>query len=148
VELLERFAVKKLILLLSFAFTTLSFSQSIDLTWQDNSDNETGFYVERAEVLSQGEYGEFFTIATLEENSESYTDSEVVLKTTYAYRVRAYNSHGSSGYTNVAYGLAEILTPTSKPSMLLVVFVAPNGKTYGVDFNPDGEPCLAEMPIK
>lgn len=73
-------------------------STEIKLTWQDNSDNEEGFKIER-----KTEVEEWSQITTVEENATEYTDSELKPNKTYYYRVRAYNEGGYSGYSNEAY---------------------------------------------
>jgi hypothetical protein len=68
----------------------------IKLTWQDNSDNEDGFKIER----KVGTSGTWSQIKTVGANEEEYTDSRLNPNTTYYYRVRAYNSAGNSSYSN------------------------------------------------
>ncbi len=67
------------------------------LSWQDNSDNEDGFYIERSE-----NGGAFRRIATLPANATSYSDPDTGTGIVYRYRVQAYNSFGVSGYTNIS----------------------------------------------
>ena len=69
----------------------------IKLSWQDNSDNENGFKIERKTGTS-----EFSEIASLGENVTSYNDNNVLAETTYYYRVKAYNLAGDSDYSNEA----------------------------------------------
>ena len=68
----------------------------INLTWHDNSDNETGFIIER----SSG--GDFIEITRTSEDVTSHIDSEVTPGITYYYRLRSYNGAGDSDYSNVA----------------------------------------------
>jgi hypothetical protein len=76
--------------------TAVSCNQ-IDLTWQDNSDNEDGFEVERSlDGIS------FTVLGTVPADETTFSDNNVVESTTYWYRVRAYNASGYSGYSNVA----------------------------------------------
>jgi len=70
----------------------------IDLNWDDMSDNEDGFRVER----KQGSGGTWSKIDTVEANTESYSDSGLECDTWYYYRVQAYNSEGESAYSNEA----------------------------------------------
>lgn len=70
----------------------------VTLRWTDNADNEQTYFVERS--LSAG--GGFAVIATLGADAVTFTDSAVQSRTTYYYRVRAGNSTGYSGYSNVA----------------------------------------------
>ncbi len=68
-------------------------STEIDLSWNDNSDNEDGFKIERSETGGGGSYTE---IATVGANFEAYPDTGLSPDTTYYYRVRAYNAAGDS----------------------------------------------------
>ncbi|MGI5882945.1 MAG: fibronectin type III domain-containing protein [Dethiobacteria bacterium] len=83
-------------------------SSSVKLFWEDNSDSETGFTIER-----KGE-GDFFEqIDTVGANVTSFTDSGVTQDRVYSYRVRAYNSFGSSAYSNEASIITIYLSPPS-----------------------------------
>jgi len=67
------------------------------LNWNDNSDNETNFLIERSTSVGGG----FIQVATVAANVRTYTDNTVFRKTTYFYRVRAANAGGKSNYSNV-----------------------------------------------
>ena len=69
----------------------------IRLQWRDNSNNETDFIVERR---GPGEPN-FSPIATTPANRTVYTDSALAYTTWYAYRVKAINEMGESGYSNI-----------------------------------------------
>jgi len=71
---------------------------SIKLTWTDNANNETGFNVERATSPT----GPFTQVAQVGANATSYTNSGLARRTTYYYRVNAFNTAGTSAYSNVA----------------------------------------------
>ena len=62
-------------------------SSQINLTWTDNSNNETGFKVERPDTS---------VIATLGPNTQLYQHIGLNFDTAYSYRVKAYNDIGSS----------------------------------------------------
>lgn len=66
---------------------------NVTLRWQDNSANETGFYVERA---PRG--GAFARIATVEANVVTYVNAAG--RGQYAYRVQAFNGATVSAYSN------------------------------------------------
>lgn len=66
----------------------------IDLTWTDTSFNESGFKIERDSGSG------FVQIATVGANVRALTNMTLNYSTTYAYRVRAYNSGGDSAFTN------------------------------------------------
>jgi hypothetical protein len=76
---------------------------TINLSWDDNSSNETWFKVERSI-----EGGAWTQIATT--TSPSYSNTGCTPGTYYMYRVRAYNTVGNSAYSNVveAYSSGEV----------------------------------------
>lgn len=60
---------------------------AVNLSWQDNSDNETGFVIQRREAN-----GQFVEVTTLDANTTQFIDT-VDLAVTYEYKVlAAYNS--------------------------------------------------------
>lgn len=75
---------------------TASACNQINLTWVDNSDNESTFRIERC--TDGVSYAEIDYVGA---NITSYSDTTVDENTTYYYRVRARNSAGDSGYSNV-----------------------------------------------
>ena len=76
--------------------TMVSLSE-IDLTWQDNSNVEEGYQIERK--VSGGTYSQ---IATVSQNTATYSDTGLQENTTYWYRVRAYIGSNNSSYSNEA----------------------------------------------
>ncbi|HSZ59475.1 MAG TPA: DUF4082 domain-containing protein, partial [Tepidisphaeraceae bacterium] len=90
-------------------------SSQINLSWTDNSNNETGFLIERSTN------GVTFTqIASLAANTTSYSDTGLAASTQYTYRVRATNSAGNSAYSNTASATtsAPAIVPPAAPSGL------------------------------
>jgi hypothetical protein len=77
--------------------TALSMSQ-ISLAWTDNSNNESGFLIERKTGVS----GTYALIVQVGPGVTSYTDGGLNSATQYFYRVRAVNAAGTSAYTNEA----------------------------------------------
>jgi hypothetical protein len=73
---------------------------SVVLSWQDNSSNEIGFYIERCEGAGCTSFTGLFGDTSA--NISTYTDSSVISGTTYRYRVVAYNEGGYSAYSNIA----------------------------------------------
>ncbi|MEI7557079.1 fibronectin type III domain-containing protein [Candidatus Chlorohelix sp.] len=73
-------------------------STRIDLTWHDNSDNETGFRVERSPNGSTS----WTSLTTLAANTTSYSDTGLTPNTAYYYRVLATNNGTDSDYSNTA----------------------------------------------
>ncbi len=78
-------------LLLAVSYGGASAGQ-LTLTWNDNSNNEDGFKIERKE----GQTGTFAEIAWVGANVSSYSDSGLADRTTYCYKVRAYKGAGDS----------------------------------------------------
>lgn len=78
-------------------------SSSIRLTWTDNSDNETGFMIERS--LSSS--GDFTLTTTVEADETTFDDTGLDANTTYYYRVKAYNDDDESRYTEVMSATTE-----------------------------------------
>ena len=75
--------------------TAVSSSQ-INLSWQDNSNNETGFKIKR----KAGFNGTYSTIDSVGPNVTSYTDTGLIAGTHYSYAVWAYNGAGESAYSD------------------------------------------------
>jgi hypothetical protein len=70
----------------------------LTLTWQDNSDNEDDFAIER----KTGTTGTYAQITLVGVNITSYVDTNVTSGVIYCYRVQAVNSAGVSTYSNEA----------------------------------------------
>ncbi len=92
-----------------FAAPDLVSAASLQLSWIDNSQNEDGFNVER----KLGAGGAFSLVATTGPGATSYSDAGLADNTNYCYRVNAFNSAGSSAYTNEA--CATTASPGSTP---------------------------------
>ncbi len=80
--------------------TNLNVSQipggEIKLTWQDNSNSEVGYYIER----KLGSSGTYAVIDSVGANVSTYTDTKGVPGNDYFYRVRGYNLVCTSTYSN------------------------------------------------
>ncbi|MFX4263269.1 stalk domain-containing protein [Pelotomaculum propionicicum] len=88
-------------------------SSEIELTWEDNSDNETGFIIERKKSGSA-----YTRVAEVGEDSTTYTCSGLSVDTKYYFRLRAYNDTGDSDYSNEA-GATTLDVPPDAPSRLV-----------------------------
>lgn len=108
--------MKKYILILSVLLIdigTASFAQNINspteleaefednsyvkVKWEDNSNNELGFIVERA---LDGDSLYWEVVGYTNANVRIYNDYWILLNRLYHYRAYAYNSSGNSGYSN------------------------------------------------
>jgi inhibitor of cysteine peptidase len=77
----------------------------IDLAWKDNSNNETGFKIERSLNGTQ-----WTQIATAAANATKASDNSITCGKKYYYRVRASNAGGDSAYSNTANRLVKCST--------------------------------------
>lgn len=102
----------------------------IVLHWTDNSAGESGFTIER----KQSSDDTYFPIDNVAANVSTYEQTEL---STYAvfpgedyyYRVKAYNSNGSSGYSNEAYIMVKANIPSpSAPAALRAKGMMVNGR--------------------
>ncbi|HXS37426.1 MAG TPA: PA14 domain-containing protein [Flavipsychrobacter sp.] len=73
----------------------------VNVSWTDNSTNETGFEIYRATSLA----GKYSIVNTTAAGSTSFTDTTVAASTTYYYKVQAINNNGGSGYDPISVGL-------------------------------------------
>lgn len=71
------------------------------LSWQDNSNNEDGFKIERA----LGQTGTFAEVGQVAIDVITFVDTTPDNQL-YCYRVRAFNAAGDSSYSTVACGTA------------------------------------------
>lgn len=71
---------------------------SISLSWDDNSDNEANFVIERSSKKS----GTYSVIGTVPANTKVFTDTNLAPGTTYFYYVHATNGAASSDLSNRA----------------------------------------------
>ncbi len=73
---------------------TIDNNGNLQITWNDQSDNETGFVIERSDN------GEFIEIATTSANSTSFIDTNLPSNKVIRYRVKAINETMESFYSN------------------------------------------------
>jgi len=78
--------------------TTFSTTQ-INLSWTDNSGDETGFRIERCTGAGCTNFAQ---VAEVGSNVTTFANTGLTKNTTYTYRVRAFNAGGNSAYSNVA----------------------------------------------
>ncbi|MEX2139181.1 MAG: lamin tail domain-containing protein [Pirellulales bacterium] len=75
-----------------------SLAGQVDLSWADNSSEETLFRIER----KAGALGAWEEVGTVGTNVTTFTSSGLMPNTTYFFRVRAANTGGNSDYSNEA----------------------------------------------
>lgn len=73
------------------ASATTQSSSEIQLAWNDNAGNETGYRIER-----RVSGGSFSTLVTLPSGTTSHTDSTCVPGTAYDYQIIAFNESGDA----------------------------------------------------
>src|SRR6266540_583665 len=81
--------------------TNVISSAEIDLSWIDNSTNESEFLIERC---TGSGCTTFTQIASVNANITTYQNTGLGSPITYRYRVRAHNTAGYSAYSNTADG--------------------------------------------
>ena len=90
--------------------TAVSGSQ-INISWNDNSDNEAGFRVQRRQIPTSGSPGAWLTIATVNPNITAFQNTNLIPGRTYAYRVTAFNNDGDATSNE-----AQAFTPRTVPA--------------------------------
>lgn len=89
-------------------------ASSIQLTWQDNTSNETGFFVEQRELPG----GAFTNLGRVGANSSSVSITELNPTKQYEFRIRAFIESGGqaitfSSYSNVAAAASFLVAPSA-----------------------------------
>ena len=111
----------------------------VTVSWQDNSDNETGFEVYRESVGGVTSQQAGTKIATVDANESSFVDMDIEIEQEYDYSVVAVNEVGSSdaaaaaAAANVPIGVDMIVgtnnrrwTEESNGTIFVVYFVFPD----------------------
>ncbi len=105
--------------LLAIAFTP----DWINMTWDDNSNNEDGFKVERCEgttAFCTSHPASWTQIAQTDRNIDYHGDSGLPSSSTFSYRVRAFNVTAHSAYSNTSTATTQGFPPVAliAPSVL------------------------------
>lgn len=101
-------------------------STSITINWEDNSDNEEGFKIER-----KAGSGNFILIDSVSANITSYTDNTILDTIMYSYRIYGYSAAAASSFSNVIL----TITNASDESYLIPKKFQLN-QNYPNPFNP------------
>jgi len=91
---------------------------TVSLTWADNSNNESGFMIQRA---TDALFTVGLTTIAVGANVTTYTDATVAAGTTYYYRVQAINGIGGFAYSNTASATAAVGPLPAAPTNLAFV---------------------------
>ncbi len=113
----------------------------VNVTWQDNSFNETGFKIYRS-TLVNGPYDEVGSVAA---NVITYSDLTASGRTTYYYKVSALNAFGESALSSYAL----ITTPNGVPVLTnpgtIVVTAGEIVQTNLLAVDPEGDPMVLSV---
>ena len=109
-------------------------ANQINLSWVDNSTNETGVEIYRS-VSTNASYS---LISTTSAGATSFSNSGLSAATTYFYRIRAINATGSSAYSNEISQATSGVTVLA-PSALVVQSFTSNQVNLGWIDNSDNE---------
>jgi hypothetical protein len=115
--------------------TAVSSSQ-INLSWTDNSSNETGFIIQRSENGTS-----FSQVTAVGANVTSFTNTGLAASTTYYYRVIAHNTVGDSGYSNVSSAITASVAPAA-PSGLTATAASSSQINLSWTDNSTNEACF------
>lgn len=87
----------------------------INLSWVDNSTNETGFKIERKTGA-----GTFAVVGTTLADITTFNDIGLTSGSTYTYRVYSYNSAGSSLTYSNEFTISALILPTISTSLITI----------------------------
>ncbi|MEQ8541750.1 MAG: DUF4114 domain-containing protein [Coleofasciculus sp. D1-CHI-01] len=85
-------------------------AKEIELAWADNSNNETGFKIERSRDQEN-----WTVVATTAADVTGYRDTDLTSNTQYYYRIRAINDVGDSAATFAQVTTDSITPPVPSP---------------------------------
>jgi chitodextrinase len=113
--------------------TTGVTASSVSLAWQDNSDNETAFILERRRGAEA-----FHPVATLDPGTTSATDDGLLPAATYAYRVFA-RGHGGDSAPSEVLEATTLPHPPIAPARLHVTAVSTTSVSLAWEDASDNE---------
>jgi hypothetical protein len=106
--------------------STVVSASRIDLSWQDNSSNETGFEVHRS---TSGPSGTFANVGTTDANVSSYDDDELAPSTEYCHRVRAFVTSEKKTTYSAFSNTVCATTSAARPNAPHGTYARPEGST-------------------
>jgi hypothetical protein len=90
-------------------------SSEINLTWSDNSGNESGFAIDRA---TDSGFTQNFSTNSVGANVTSYSATALAASTTYYFRVRATSAAGNSANSNVVSATTASTLPAAPANLI------------------------------
>ena len=97
---------------------------SVELNWTDNSTNETGFRIERAE----GETENYIEVAEVQSNVTTFVDSALNELTKYSYRLIAFKD----SLTSSSQGVVKVTTLAATSLPIGVTIRTPNQNSSNI----------------
>jgi hypothetical protein len=92
-------------------------SSQINLTWNDNSDNEDGFEIEQSQ-----DDANYTMIDDVPENTTTYDVTGLSEEEDYSFRVLAYNDYGDSEYSNIVVSVISSILDNNYTGTLYLRF--------------------------
>lgn len=106
----------------------------IDLSWTDNSNNETGFKIERRKGTDP-----YVIVGSVNTNVTTFSDTNLIPNVTYAYKVYAFNANAKSS-TNSNEVAVTTSTPIVAPTLITTLpsSITTIAASSGGDISSDG----------
>jgi hypothetical protein len=112
----------------------------IRLTWNDNSNNETGF-----ELWMQEDGGPFVNQEILAADSVEFTYVNLIPDTLYNFRIRSFNDDGNSQY--ITTSAETVISKTADPSISIVEVTATSITFKVLNRDPDSATIFANIDL-
>lgn len=112
---------RTLIALVFMLLASPAHAAMLTLIWNDGSDNECGFTLERRSPKQT----DWQIVAWIDANQRKYEDIGLTTGERYRYRLSAFNAFGQSAYSNEASGVATRPDPTPQSVTKTPSVIAP-----------------------
>lgn len=93
----------------NFSVKPVSAVGSARLSWQDSSINESGYIIQRRDIVNTN----WIIVDTVESNETQYIESGLQTDREYAWRMYSYNVIGRSAYTDTVFLVLSGIEPVS-----------------------------------
>ena len=114
---------------------TIVSKDQVDLSWKDNSTNETGYKIER-----KTDSGNFIEIGSTAQDVTTFFDKTIILNTNYTYRVYSFNKVGKSTNYSNEVSIKTINVPTLTTTAITDISV--NSAKSGGSISSDGSSSI------